>query len=354
MKFFQNRAVAIVIALAMAAGGVFLGSNHSTAPEAPTTGNYALDTSLSTAAYESRWIRDDAGVLSPSEERQIALYQANWDDRYQSCVGVVTMKTVNGDLEDAAYTLGEAADLGSSDALLLLETSTGSAFLAPGPDFADYILGDSQISSYLNRYLYEDVQKGSYGDGVLKLFNAVNERYVDALAAQESHSSGGSAASAIFLLVVLLVVVLLVCSAIDKARYNLYRERYYGVVNPPYTYRPLLFWHGPGFGWYRRNWTRPTTTTTHTTYRDNRPGGGTRPSSGSGFGSGSSSFSVGRGRGGGFSSGSGFGRSSGGGSSFGGSRGGGFSGGSRGGGFSGGMGRGGGFSGGSRGGFGRH
>lgn len=364
MKIFQNRAVAVVLALAMIAGGVFLGWNRSTAPETPTSGVYALDTSLSTAAYESSWIYDEAGVLSAGEKREIALYQANWDDRYNSCVGVVTMQTVNGELADVAYDMGDQAGLGSADALLLLETSTGSAYMAVGGDFADTIVGDSQVSVYLNQDLYEDVQKGKYGDGILKLFNDLNKRYVDALSAQKTSARKGSAAATIFLLVVALVVILLVCSAIDKARYNSYRRRYYGVVNPPVYYRPLLFWHGPGSSWYRRNWTRPPSSpyTTTPRYTPPRTGATTRPGTSgrpgttgrtgsSGF-SGGGSFSSGRGRGGGFSSGSGFsGRS--GGSSFGGTRssGGGSFGGSRGGGgFSGGSGRGGGFSGGSRGG----
>lgn len=44
---------------------------------------------------------------------------------------------------------------------------------------------------------------------------------------------------------------------IDSARYTAYRQRYYGVVNPPYVFRPILFWHGPSYGWYRRRWRQP-------------------------------------------------------------------------------------------------
>lgn len=357
MKFFRNRAVAIVLSLAMAAGGVLLGARPSAVPEAPTAGSYALDTSLSTVAYENQWILDEAGVLSSSEKRRIALYQANWDKYYESFVAVVLMSAVDGDLEDMAYTLGESAGLQGGDALLLLETSTKSAYLAPGGDFADEVLGDSRINVYLNQYLYEDVQKGNYGDGILKLFHAVNERYVDAFAVDESHSAAGDDFFAgFFLLVMLCAPLLLICSLIDRIRYRSYRTQYYGVMDPPYPYRPILFWHGPGYGWYRRHWTSPPAAGRD--YGNDRHGhsprsggrGGAGLGSGSGFGTGSS-FGSGRGRGGGFGrSGSSFG-----GGFSGGSRSGGSSfGGSRGGGFSGGRGRGGGFSGGSRGGgFGR-
>lgn len=59
------------------------------------------------------------------------------------------------------------------------------------------------------------------------------------------------------MLVILLAIVLVAATLIDSARYTAYRQRYYGVVNPPYVFRPILFWHGPSYGWYRRRWRQP-------------------------------------------------------------------------------------------------
>jgi len=239
---------------------------------------------------------------------------------------VALLNQVSGELGSYAYELGGQIGLSNRDALLVVDVSDREAWLAVGEDFGNTVLGDSAATAYLNQYLYEDVQKGNYGDGLLKLFHAVNERYSDTMEAKKV-STGGDFGGVFFLLT-LLVVLFLVCSAIDRARLNAYRTRYFGVARPPVLFRPLLFWHGPGTSWYRRNWMPPV----QTPPRDN----GFHNSRGSGF-------SGGTHRGGGFSSG-GFSRGSGFGG-FGGSRGGGFSGGGfRGGGFSGGGGfRGGGF-----------
>ena len=212
----------------------------------------------------------------------------------------------------------------------------------------DYPLTDSEVGVYMSQYLYDGVTSGDVGNGVLTLFAALNDYYVDnyGTGSGASHSAGGMGAlTALILWVVALLVVL---TLIDRMRYNSYRARYYGVVNPPYVFRPILFWHGPGSGWYRRNWRRPPPPPPPRGGSGgfgggSRPGGGfsssSRPNNrGGGFGSSRPGGSFGSGRGGGFSGGS-FGGSRGG--SFGGGRGGGF-GGSRGGGFSGG-GRGGGF-----------
>lgn len=71
-------------------------------------------------------------------------------------------------------------------------------------------------------------------------------------------------------LLVLLVAALMVLSAIDRARYNSYRARFYGVASPPYVFRPILFWHGPGYGWYRRHWHRPPPATARRSERAQR------------------------------------------------------------------------------------
>lgn len=347
MKFFQKRSVAIVLVIIMIAAGIGIGQLRANqAPPAPTTGSAALDTSLSTASYEEKWIWDEAGVFSSSEKKQIALYDANWDQRYTSLLAVAAVKSVSGDIGDYAYELGNEIGLGQGDALLVLDIGGKDAYLATGDDFASMMLSDTQATSYLDLYLYEDFMDGNYGKGVLTLMSKLNERYAEVFGASAAYADGGAAMDTVAGIVVLLIILVVIASILDTLRYNSYRQRYYGVASPPYVFRPILFWHGPSYGWYRRRWRQPPPPPP--------PRGPRGPGGPGGFGGGprSGGFSSnnrgggfgGSSRGGGFSSGrsGGFGGSSRGGS-FGGSFGGGFGGGSRGGGFSGG--RGGGFGG---------
>ena len=338
MKFFKKRPVAVVVLVLAIVAGILLGQLRANrAPAPPSTGETALDTSLSTAAYET-WLWDEANVLSSSEEKQICLYNANWDLRYTSLLAVAAVKSVDGDIADYAYELGNEIGLGQGDALLVLDIGGQDAYLATGDDFADYMLSGTQVTTYLDQYLYEDFMAGNYGKGVLTFMSALNDRYVEVFGGERTASSDGDG---IIGFIVLLVFLFIILNAIDKSRYNSYRQRYYGVANPPYVFRPILFWHGPSYGWYRRRWTPPPPPPPR---GPNGPGGFggtggfTSNNRGGGFGS---SSSRGGGFGGSSSRSGGFGSSS--------SRGGGF-GSSRGGGFGGGSSRGGGFSGGSRGG----
>jgi len=365
MKFLQKTWVAWLLTAVMvaAAVGIGLAKPPAAGKPAPTpSGTAALDESLSTKQFAD-YIWDEAGVLSSKEEEQICLYNANWNQRYESIIAVAAVKSADGRLDDYAYDLGEEIELASADGILVIDVSARDAYLAVGPD---YPLSDGQVTSYLDNSLYEYVQDGTYGSGVLNLFHDLNTYYVDnyglgyldnagGVPAQEGvpgYSGRDGSSAYVLLLIFLLIAIVLVVNAIDQSRYNTYRRRYYGVPNPPVMFRPIFFWHAPGSYWYRRHWHQPPPPPP-----PRGPGPGSRPGGGGNFtgfsgpkggSSHSGGFSSGP-RGGGFSGGSRGGGFSGGnrgggfsGGSFGGSRGGGFSGG-RGGGFSGGSSRGGGF-----------
>lgn len=366
MKFLQKTWVAWLLTAAMIAAAVGIGQVKGGRREAEPlpAGGAALDESLSTKQFAD-YIWDEAGVLSSKEEEQICLYNANWNQRYGSIIAVAAVSSVDGAIDDYAYDLGEEIQLGASDGILVLDASSKDAYLAVGPD---YPLTDSQVTSYMDNCLYEYVQSKDYGKGVLNLFTNLNQYYVenyglgylDSSSApptvQNDPNAGRRFLGAVILLLILVAAVTVV-NAIDQMRYNTYRQRYYGVPNPPVMFRPIFFWHGPGTYWYRRHWQQPPPPPPPPPKGPGGPGPGGRPGGGSftGFsgprgGSSGGSFSSGP-RGGGFSGGSrggGFSGSSRGGGfsggSFGGSRGGGFGGSSRsGGGFSGGGSRGGGF-----------
>lgn len=341
MKLFQKTWVAVALTIVMIAAAIGIGQwrAQSADPVEETAQSTGLDSSLSTSAY-AKWIDDQAGVLTDQQEEQIALFNANWVKRYDSLIAVTTRTSIDGSIDDYAYDLGVQIELASADGILVINAGTGDCYLAVGPD---YPMTDSQVSSYMDQYLYEDAMAGKFGDGVVKLFTGINEYYVDqyGLGSLDSGSSGGSRVDTILGVVMLVVILVAIASILDSMRYTSYRQRYYGVANPPYVFRPILFWHGPGWGWYRRRWHQPPPPPPRGPRGPGGPGGGGfngfhgpngGSSHGGGFGSGPRGGGFGS-RGGGFSGGRGGG--------FGGSRGGGFSGG-HGGGFGGG-GRGGGF-----------
>lgn len=343
MKFFQKTWVAWLCTAAMIGAAVVIGLNKESAA-VPEPGEVGLDTSLSTAQFAD-YIWDQAGVLSDSQERDICLYNANWVQRYDSLIALAVVDGVSGDIGDYAYSLGEEIELASSDGILVIDVKNTNGYLAVGPD---YPMTDQQVTNYMDQSLYEYVAAGEYGEGVLNLFADVNQFYVDNYGLgyldNANHYDGAQRTGGlVMMLVILLAIALVAATLIDSVRYTAYRQRYYGVVNPPYVFRPILFWHGPSYGWYRRRWRQPPPPPPPRGPRG-PGGGGFSGFSGPGGGSRGSGFSSGP-RGGGFSGGS-----RGGGFSSGSFRGGGF-GGSRGGGFSGG--RGGGFGGGRSGGFGR-
>ena len=379
MKFLQKTWVAVVITAAMIVAAVAIGLSKpapAATPEPaapPTFSDTALDGSLSTGQYQ-RYLNDQPGVLTEQQRQQLCLYNANWDLRYSSIlvVDIQSAAPTSDSLADYAYDQANNMELGRYDAYLVIVPSIQDAYFAAG---TDYPLSDSQITDFMDRYLYQDLVDGKTGQGVLALCAGLNDYYVSNFGTGSADGDysyddyGTDEGSALVGLLMLLVILLVIFSIIDRLRYSSYRQRYYGVVDPPVLFRPLLFWHGPSYGWYRRRWHQPPPPPP----RGPRPGGpgsfggGPRPgghsgnsrpggfgstSRGGGFGSGSRGGGFGGGsRGGGF----GGGAPRGGGFGGGGSRGGSFGGGApRGGGFGGGAPRGGGFGGGSRGGgFGR-
>ncbi len=346
MKFLQKTWVAWLLTAVMivAAVGIGQAKGGRREPEPLPSGSAALDDSLSTQSVQ-KFFWDDAGILSASTERQIALYNANWNFRYNSVVAVVTTDSA-GDLEEFAWLQGVDMGLGEGDAILAISARDEDWFVAPGDDFST-ILTNRVVSEL------EDILSGDLSDQtVLKFYQALNEVYMDNFGLGNAEAGGsygyghsGDPLAGVIMLVFILIAIVLVINAIDRSRYNTYRRQYYGVVNPPVIFRPILFWHAPGSWWYRRHWRQPPPPPPP------RPPRG--PGGGSGFGGGSSSGFGGAGnrgpRGGGTFGGrpSGGGRSGGFGGSFGSSRGGSSFGGSRSGGF-GGSSRGGSFGGGSR------
>lgn len=342
MKFLKKQGVAWGITIVMIVIAIVIGLVSSPAQKEPEGAADALDGSLSIDGYK-KWILDDASVLSANIEDQLSLHNATFDSRYNSIIAVVTVDTLSAgtNIEDAAYDLGAEAGLGEGDALVLLVVEDGEFYVAVGNEFGTIIT--ASVENELGGILTKALDTGEYDAYLMKFFSTMNEVYYDnfGLGNGERHDQSSDAGFGLLVgLIFLVFIVVIILNTIDQARYNSYRTRYYGVANPPYVFRPILFWHAPGSFWYRRQWHRPTPPP-----RDpggpHHPGGfggagrtnnfrggsfGGRPTGSSGFGSSRGGFGSSS-RGGSFGGGSRGG--------FGGSRGGGFGGGSRGGGFGG-------------------
>lgn len=342
MKFFKKKGVAIavmVLAIVLSSAYGIYKRPDVTVPE----GGEKLDESLSTAVFE-QYVVDQADILSSKTEDAVSLYNANWDQMAGSILAVVTVKTDGAETtEDLAWDWAGSLQLGENDAILVLDAGTGDYNLVASGRFYDLL--STQSASYVDTYLYEDVQAGKYDQAVEALFGGIHLLVGDTYAYRTAGT--GSVIVSAMSITVLLIVLLVVFSMMDSIRYSLWYGRYGHMGVPPVIYRPILWWHRPGSAWYRRRRNPPPP-------RGPRgpggPGGfGPRPPMGGGSTRPPRSGSFGGGRGGSFGSG----RSG----SFGGGRGGGF-GGSRGGSFGGGRGgsfggsRGGGFGGGRGGGFG--
>ncbi len=351
MKLLKNRGFAIaVMVLAIVLSSLY---GLSKKPQVDTPeGGRALDESLSTGTM-SHYIKDDAGILSSSTEQTLALYNANWD-QWEGCIlAVVTVNTVSGDMEEAAYNWALKLGLGEDDAILLMAPGNQNAALVASGRFYD-AMGDPVW--YIDQYLYDDFMAENYDQGVLSLFGQIHLLFgEDSIAQGGAYAAGALSVFSFLPVVVLLVILLVFLSSLDAVRHATWRRRYGGMAVPPVVFRPILWWHRPGGAWYRRRMVPPPPRPPRRGPppppggfggpRPPRGGGGSftpRPprSGGGSFGSRGGSFG-GRSGGGSFGSrGGGFGGRSGGGSF--GSRGGSFGGRSGGGSFGG---RGGGFGG---------
>ena len=343
MNTIKKTWVAVLVAALCIAAAVGIGHFRRPSYEMNQglSSSQALDTSLSTSSV-AKFLDDQAGLLSDTAEKSVLLYNANWDHRYNSVVALVTVESASGDLETAALNAALDLGLGEGDAILLIDGTSNGYYLYPGNEFSTI------LTSSVQRDLDDRVLSGnSWEDGVLSFYEGMNQVYLNAFSTgNDMLTSGGGypvrvGSSMVTMLVMVVVLVLVACSVADQYRFNDYRRRYYGMPNPPVAFRPIFFWHGPRYGWYRRRWAPPPP---HSHYDRHGPGGfggdpsgfggvGNRgPRGGGTFGGRPSGGS--RGGFGGSRSSGGFGGSRGG--SFGGSRGGGFGGSRGGGGFGGG------------------
>lgn len=275
----------------------------------------------------SGYVDDGARALSTGQISTLRGYNAKWDKEYGRVVAFVSVDDVNGDWDSYAISRGRAMGLGEGDALILYLKDVDDYTVVLGDDMAQWV--DAQTEAILNDPL---LTARDFTDGVMDFYGLMDTFLAQTFSQQIAPARSESIAGTIVLLAVIAIIALVIVSAVESARFNAYRTRYYGVVNPPVVYRPIFFWHRPGSSWYRRHWRPASPPPTRRPPSPPRSGGGPKSppprtgsfggsrssfgsSGGRSFGGGRSSFggSGGRSFGGGRSGGGGGGRSFGGG-----------------------------------------
>ena len=251
MKFFKNRAAAIIILAAAILLSSLWGLSKKPVIEIPE-GSVPLDTNLSTR-YLSDYIADEANVLSAGTEKTILLYNANWDKLIGGILGVVTVRGAEGGVEDAAWDWAERLGLGENDAILLLDTREEDYYLLPGGRF-DACLAN-QPASFVDACLHDYVYVSDYNSGVAALLGQLHlsvSEYVRQPASAGGESEIANVIAALAPVLILLIVLVFLFNMIDRMRYRIWYGRYGSMAVPTVVYRPIFWWHRPGSRWFRR------------------------------------------------------------------------------------------------------
>ena len=269
MKFFQKRAVAVVVLILAIVAGVAIGQAKK--PDASGQASTAIVGSYT-------YVYDYAGVLTDDTMEHIDAMNASLFAQTGAQILVDVVNSTGGvDIMDYATDLGNTYGVGSAERnngvvmLLALENISqgglvGDYCVVVGTGLENYADDFVSLQSY---YLESDFAAGDYDDGVRAAFDAfidwfadfygvtIREGYIPAV--RETYSSGsgyyytethgyvapafGSLVSGV---VMLLVVLLVLWVILDGIRYSRYRRRYLrpGMSRPTVLYYPV-FWGRP-------------------------------------------------------------------------------------------------------------
>ena len=268
MKFFQKRAVAVVVLILAIVAGAAIGQAKK-----PDTGAEASTAIVGSYTY----VYDYAGVLTDETMEHIDAMNASLFAQTGAQILVDVVNSTGGaDIMEYATDLGNTYGVGSAERnngvvmLLALDNVSQSGLMGDycvvvGTGLEAYADDFVSLQSY---YLESDFAAGDYDAGVRAAFDAfidwfadhygvtIREGYIPAV--RETYSSGsgyytetrGYVAPAVGSLVsgvvVLLVVLFALWVILDGIRYRRYRRRYLrpGMGRPTVLYYPI-FWGRP-------------------------------------------------------------------------------------------------------------
>lgn len=258
MKLIKKYPVAIILSVLVIALAIVLGQakHMENGSSTPQTGSHSnsldLDQSLDSSPFD-KFILDDAEILSSVSRREISLYNANCDNKFQSIVAVVTLDSTNGSsLEDVARIYAQEGELSKHDALLLLSVDDQASYLSVGDlFFPNETRADFQ--NLLDRSLTTPFLAGNYEEAISSFFSTLNVEY-SSLPSQNSVMTfvASRETSMIVTAVVFVILAFVFFTVIDNIRYSRYHRQYVSMLAPPVLFHPILFWHRPGSRWFLR------------------------------------------------------------------------------------------------------
>lgn len=262
MKFLKKRWVAITLCVLMilTAFGISNRKQDHTQYE-PSNNSSAENWGEENYAAYTRYVVDEAGMLSDSTVRKISEHNAAWDYSYGSICGLVTVQDLNGqDIVDAAYDAAGDIGLGENDYLLFLDEGTADWYFVPGAEASYYV--DNRLEILVTGAMGSVFRDAD--DSIQDLYQELDEWYADTvpLADTAAEGSGNGMVAGGTILFVMLIVILITISVISSmVRAG---RRVVGGWWPVFVGRRWSRYH------------------THHTYHTPPPGPGPRPRSGGG------------------------------------------------------------------------
>ncbi len=243
MKFFKNKAVAIVILILAIVGSSVYGLSKKPEDAAELIG----------VSYH-QWIADEAGLLSDSTEQTLSQYNDQWDAKYYAIVAVATVEDISGwDIADYAKALGQKWGLGANDMLLLM-VKDGDWYAACGDNVIASMTDTQQYQ--IKTAIEQTYYNGDYDTAAVAFFRQTDVAFgqMAASGGSGSYSGGSSGSSAgwdegygpsagstnLAAVVVMLVLLFVLWALLDRIRYNRYRRTV--VVGGPAPFYYPVFW----------------------------------------------------------------------------------------------------------------
>lgn len=165
MKFYQRRAVALVVLILAILGSSAYGISRKPAP-LPEVQQY-------------QWICDEAGLLSKETRSVIESYNTAWNEKYYAVIAVAAVEDLSGWSEaDYAAQLGKNWGLGDNDMLLLL--AKGEDYYVSLGDGLVYTMTDTQQTK-LRTAIEPDYYGGDWDAAVVSFMRQADVIYAQIL-----------------------------------------------------------------------------------------------------------------------------------------------------------------------------
>lgn len=220
MKFFQKRWVAITLCVLMIVAALAIGqAKNSTTEYQPGSSTSAKNWQEENYGSYTRYIRDDAGLLSDETIRRVAEYNASSDYSYGSICGLWIAEDLGGeDLEELAFDYADELGLGSSDFFLLLDAESEDWYFACGDEV--YYYKDNQLEILVIgavSAIFTDTD-----EAVLELYEELFDWYAEELPLADAWENGSDSVmiaggSVFFVGLIVLLVIAAVFSAMIRA-----------------------------------------------------------------------------------------------------------------------------------------